>query len=538
MCHRDPDATHPKMDAEAALDLCVALYAVLAVGFMVALIVLFAVRRRDPLLRANNPPMLILMAAGAVFHILSEVVGNRHAAFLSAIEMAACPLWGYWVPYVLGAGPFFTGLYLRLFTYTTAVSREFNTYSAARARRWRWPVALVTVFPVACIAGLVTVTEGATRADEDLGTCVSERGFKIAVGAWMSACILALLVSVAFFRHGLVADFGGEIHKQAFVGVMGMVVLTAVAFVMLFAEEGLDNVANRFVATFSITTLYMWALGVLGAWPLWKTFRKKSGYLKVLDQQMEAVTQPIDSVMSVLEHAEDRGAARILFADFIAYCSLGSRPHMDRGKGAVTPPQAIATFYAQMDYWTNSKLAELGVTHRIDDPDMRKWPPLVATDIKRTHREIIERYFSRNAAPGFIDIGISDKVRDNTTRKNVAENTPDDLFAEAMWWAVGLLDEYYGENYLIRDVCARDVFTSAQNPSVRLMIQQMRRTEARRRMAEANLTSPEAEYADDGGALVAVVVGDEDVGVVSVDPHDNGGDIEMATDEDSSQDGN
>ena len=486
------------MDAEVALDFGVVLYAVLAAVFMVVLAVLFAVRRKDPLMRAHNAPMLILMAIGAAVHIMAEVVANRHTALLGVVETAACPLWGYWAPYVFGAGIFFTGLYMRLFTYTTAVSREFSAQSAASARRWRWPVALLTLFPIACIAALVTVTDGATYADYDRGTCVSKSGYKVAVGAWMSACILALLVSVALFRHGLVSDIVGEVRKQVFVGALGLIVLVAVAFVMLFAEEGLDNVANRFVATFSIATLYLWALGVLGARPLWKTFRHGSGYLQVLDDQLETISQPLTSIVVILKRAEDRSAARLLFADFIAYCSLESTPLMDRGGGKTTPH--IAAFYGQMDYWTHRKLMSLGVS----DVDMAQWPPLVTTDITRSHDDIIARYFAREGAPTFVDVGLRAKVRDNTTRKNIADNTPVDLFAEAMWWAVETLDEYYGETYLRDGICGRDVFTSAQTPAVRVMIQQMRQSEARIRMLDAKLTV-------DDESLVAIVPVEMDV---------------------------
>lgn len=489
------------MNGETALDFGVVLYAILATMFMIVLAVLFVVRCKDPLVRVHNPPMLILMSVGAAFHIVAEVVANRHIVFFKTVEVLACPLWGYWIPYVLGAGFFFTGLYIRLFTYTTAVSREFNSRGAARARQWRWPVALLTLFPIACIAVLVTTTPGATHVDNDSGTCESERGYKIAVGAWMSACILALLTSVAIFRHGYVADIVGEVRKQVFVGTMGIVVLGAVAFVMLFAEEGLEDVANRFVATFSITTLYLWALGVLGARPLWKVLRGDASYRRVHDEQLETISQPLDSVVAILKRAKDADAARTLFADFIAYCSLTSTPLMDRGRGKTTAPQDVAMFYAQMDYWTSCKIAASAFADH--EVNMNDWPPLVCSDIVRTKDEIITRYFTRVCVPGFVDVGMDTAARDSTTQNNVSEDIPVNLFKYAMWWAVGLLDEFYGEIYLKKDICGRDIFTSAQNPSVRTMIANLRRSEARNRMADAQLTVVTAGADDD--ALVAVV---------------------------------
>ena len=480
------------MDAAAVLDAVVVAYAAAVCVLMVVLVVMLAVCRADPVVRAHNAPMLALMALGGLFHTASEIVGNRHAAALRAVETAACPLWGYWLPYVAGAGPFFVGLYLRLFTYTTAMTRDLSARGAARARRWRWPVALLTLFPIACVAALVTVTPGASRVDADSDACTSERGYKIAVGAWVAACVLALLTSIAVFRHGYVADVIGEIRKQVFVSAMGVVVLCAVAFVMLFAGDGLDDVANRFVATFSVATLYLWALGVMGARPLWKAVHGDAGYSRVIGDRLELASQPLDSVRGVLDHAADRGAARLLLADFIAYCGVEGRPPIRRDRsGAATAPQAVAAFYAQIDAWTRARAGDDA------DADGAAWPPLVCGDFRRSHGELVQKYFSHPDLPDFVDVGMSQDVRDAVTRVSAAggRDPPAGLFVPALWWTLDLLDAHYGAIYLRKDVHGRDVVTSAQNTSVRDMLVTLRRGEAQRRLADADLVGAVGEDA-------------------------------------------
>lgn len=490
------------MDKAPVLDLVVVCYGIFAAFCMIILAIFAFLYRKDPIMRARNVPMTCLMCVGAAVHIISEVVANRHLNFLSAIEVTSCPLWGYWLPYVFGVGLFFVGLYLRLFTYTTAISREFSALSAMRARRLRLPVAIATLLPIVLITVLVTIAPGATFTDS--GACKSQNGYKAAVGVWLGTCIFALVLSVFVFRYGYVRDIVREARKQVFVAILGTIVFAAVVFVLIFAEDGLDRLANRAIATFSISTLYLWALGIMCGRPLWKVVRGDTSYSKIHDEQLELIEQPIESIRTVLERGEDRRAVRLLFADFLSYCKDETTPMMDLGGGKTASAQHTAALYGAMDNWTHTRPSTFG-----DQVDADQFPPLVSNDISRTSRDILAHWFSRPGAPQFVDIGMDSSLRDYTTGKHMSEGDVTNLFRRAMWWTVDRLDHFYGSHYLQTVILTRGIFSSAADGSVRLLLQDLRRSEAKLRVQQANLVDKK-DSSSEVESKVAVEVEEDD----------------------------
>ncbi len=468
-------------------------WVVLAYAGIVAILIavtgfLYIWYRRYRVMKARNVPMLFLMSTGAFFHIVAEMVGNRHVKELTLIEKLSCVMWGYWLPYVLGAGFFFTGLYLRLFTYTSAVSRNFTEVGARRALRLRIPIAMLTLCPiVALCVGMSLIGDEGAFVDEETGQCESHRVYKIAVGAWMSACIIVLVGSVCIFRGGFVADILGEVRKQVLVAFMGIVVMMAVVFVLVFAETGLDNVYNRVVATLSVATLYLWALGIMGMHPLWKVMRGDADYQKLLDEGMERMQQPLESVVSVIERGEDKGLSRVIFGDFLQYCGEEMRPMMDRGRGRFTNPQQLMAMHSVMDAWTLRAMEAHAYSDEELDEVLEGMPPLISeSGIIRSVQEIITKYFTNSGVPGFVELYIDASVRTHTTHKHMVEEDPIDTFKTAMWWSANLLDDFFGGEYIDGAIMSRDIFRARElDGPVRALLMELRREEGKRRVQKA-----------------------------------------------------
>ncbi len=452
--------------------------------------------RRNPVMLARNVPMLFFMSTGAFFHIVAEMVGNRHVKELTLIEKTSCVLWGYWLPYVFGAGLFFTGLYLRLFTYTSAVSRNFTEVGARRALRMRVPIALVTLCPIVALSiGLSVIDDDGAFVDEETGQCESGRIYKIAVGVWMSICIMILIASVAVFRGGFVADILGEVRKQVLVAFLGIVVMVAVVFVLVFAESGLDNAYNRVVATLSVTTLYLWALGIMGMHPLWRVMRRDHNYAKVLDEGLDRMQQPLESVVAVIDRNDDKDLTRLIFNDFLEYCADEMRPGMDRGRARHTDPRHVVLMYRVMDAWTQRVISAHAYNPDEEVEILEGMPPFVSeAGILRSAQEIITKYFTNTGVPGFVDLYMDASVRTHTTHKHMVDKDPIDTFKTAMWWAANLLDDFFGTTYIDGDIMGREVFQSKEHEtSVRVLLTELRRDEGRRRVQAARLADPSTE---------------------------------------------
>jgi hypothetical protein len=514
------------------LDWVALVYAGTVAVLIVGGLPLYIRHRHDHVVKARNVPMLVVMSVGAVFHIVSEMVSNRHLEVLTQLETLACPLWGYWMPYVLGAGLFFTGLYLRLFTYTSAISRDFTERAAACALRMRVPIAMMTLFPITSICVLATIMPGGSHVTE--GHCTSESGYKLAVGAWMSLCILVLISSVAVFRTGFVSDIVGETSKQFFVAGLGLVVLVAVGFVFIFAESGLNEVWNRFLATFSIATLYLWALGVLGLRPVWRVVRGDASYRRVFEEKVDKMQQPLESVVRVIERSNSKEINRLIVADFLLFCADPVRYMMDRGRDLPTNPSQVVTFYSMLDAWTQQTITASAMDPENEDYAIifQDMPPLVSEDIVRTPNEIIGRYFTNEGAPGYINLYIDGSVQTKVTKKHMIDNDPVDTFKDAMWWALRLLDEFYGEAYIDVHIRGREVF---QKDGVEELLNELRLEEGRRRIEAAQLvpvrtavptdSEDSSPSSSDGGVAVELEDGtttDTHQNLSSSDPDDDG----------------
>lgn len=464
--------------SDTPLDIAVVCYAVTVWAFSTVLTALLIVHRNDTMIRAINSLMTLMMALGANMHIMAEIVGNRHLSVLTGLEATSCAFWGYWLPYVLGAGPFFVGLYLRLFTYTTAMSRNMDAVQASAAQKMRLPVAVITMFPIVAAAVMVSITPGATTVLRD-GSCRSERGYKLVVGGWAVACMLALVVSIVVFHRALVADVVGEVRKQVFVAIMGVVALAAAVFAVVFAEQGLGDIANRTIATFSISTLYAWALGVMAAVPVWRVLRNDVEYKQLHDQQIAKIAHPLRSVRQIIDEGNDGDAVKLIFADFLAYCSEDTTPLMDRGGGVETSPGDFVGCYSMMDAWTQNQ--------NTTDAELEGFPPLLSGDIMRASTEVVQQYFTRHPTDtSFIDLRIDTSVRDGVTARFASDRGDILLFKDALWWIVDTLDTFYGKHYLNTAILTRGIL---YNSEVRMMLRDLRLREAKKRLGQASLTS-------------------------------------------------
>lgn len=504
------------------LDIGVLIYASIVVVFLVASSCMLCYHRKARPLHTRNPLLMSAMAFGGSMHIVAEMITNQHAVELSWVEQLSCVFFGYWMPYALGAGVFFTALYLRLFTYTAGVSVWCASHeSVSRARRSRVLIVLVTLAPIITVAILATVTEDATHIDSTTGQCRSAIVFKGLVAVWIVICILALMVSVVVFRRGFARDIIGEARKQCLVSIMGTVVAGAEAFVLVFAETGLDDPVNRALATFSAATLYLWSLGVLAARPLSRAAcGDTEKYDPLMSKQLGTMEQPLTSVRYVLENGLDSagaGTARTLFADFMMYCATNKNPMALQGSDHVIFSQPAATCYSCMDYWTQRKLHEEqdrdddddsgetqedaddgegvssnsgGARDSGDDgdgdgdsrpgtPGRNGFPPLVSQDVVRSDENIIALYFHDLPQE---DIGLNPEQRADVLA-DIRSRRDSSKFKRAMWAVVDLLDKVYASEYLNRAIYGRDIYSE----TIASFLIGIRRSKAREHLLSADL---------------------------------------------------
>ncbi len=489
------------------LDIVSISYAAFVSATLLVFAVLLCYRRRVRQLQTRSPLLLSLMAVGGVVHIVAETVTNQHTPRLSSIERMSCVLWGYWLPYVFGAGLFFTALYLRLFLYTAGVSVWCSTVQGvAKARRSRILIVFVTIGPMVAIAALATTTPGATGVSPVTGQCESDLTFKGCVAVWFVVCIVVLMGSVIVFRSSFARDVAHEARKQCLVSLMGVVVAGTMAFVLVFAETGLDDPINRALATCSAVTLYVWSLGVMAAKPLWRAMRngpaggRSDSFDPLMRHALSTMEQPVTTVRYVLENATDASVARKLFADFLVYCASNVRPSNVHGgdddggdESNAMPPEPLysqpaAACYAQMDYWTTRKLDDL-VT--VDDEDAeveertRGFPPLVSEDLVRSDVDITNKYFDLTYV-AHEDIGLDDRAK-ATLLDTIRGTAGPDKFRDAMWAVIDVLDRGFGAHYLTHDIYARDVYMDVDGGAVGNMIVMMKRAKAREHLREAEL---------------------------------------------------
>lgn len=469
-----------------ALDVAALIYASLVIVLLIASSFMLCYHRKARSMHTRNPLLMSAMAFGGSMHLVAEMITNQHLDVLSRVEQLSCVFFGYWMAYALGAGVYFTALYLRLFTYTAGVSVWCTSQeSVSRARRSRLLIVLVTLGPIITVATLATVTEDATHIDSTTGQCRSAIVFKGLVAVWVVLCILALMVSIVVFRRGFARDIIGEARKQCLVSLMGTVVAGTEAFVLVFAETGLDDPINRALATFSAATLYLWSLGVLAARPLSRAVCGDAGkYDSLTSERLGTMEQPLTSMRYVIENAgDDVSTARIVFADFILYCTTNERPKGMQGTNRVIFSQPAAACYSCMDYWTQRKLGEEDKDD--DDDDSRPgtprngFPPLVAQDIVRSDDNIIELYFRD---PPQEDIGLSQDQR-AFLYADIRSHGDSSKFKRAMWAVVDLLDKVYASEYLNRAIYGRDIYSE----TIASFLIGIRRSKAREHLLSADL---------------------------------------------------
>lgn len=413
------------------------------VMLLLAPVGLIAHRHYSPI-RARGVGLLTLIALGGAVHTAATMVSNRHAPALTALELSCCVLWNYWLPY-LGAGMWFTALYLRLYVYTAAVSQWCSARGARGWLRLRVPVALATAGSISLVCIAVTV-DGRSRTDAQDGVCVSPVSYKVAVIGWAAMCTVVLTASLIVFRASAAADGYGEFTPIAVVAVLGVVVTVNQTVVLVFGYLAMP--VTRAASTMSVALLYLWSFAMLGGKHLWHAMRGDEEYERIFDDNVEMMSQDLDDIIT------DASPIQGLTSDFIAYCEDPARKPVRIKLWFSVPAQLLAKSYLAMREWE--------VSMGEDETPLR------------SKQDICDAYMEESSDDY---IGVPPDMVE-TAR---ASDTPDAL-REVRTWVIQLLSDKFGRNYLNCDLYTRSFY-----PTIRIALDSHRRVKGMERLYEAGI---------------------------------------------------
>jgi len=467
---------------------------------MVYLLILagsLAYHRKKPFLAARGARFLVVMCLAAVLHIVTAIVGHQHADSLEDVERMSCVLWGYWLPYA-AVGIWFSSQYLQVMTYIAMLSYSLTWIGTRRVLFVRPFVAVFILAPPVLISIATTASPTAARIDPVTGECTSALAAKMAIAVWLLLCVAGLAVSLSLFRRTLSRDAMREMPRQWAVLIVSVGAAATQAYVVVVASTGFDDVANRVLATASISTMYAAAMSVLASRPLWKVLTSDQRYARMQETQLAETQQTVVSILRLMECAKPSRDTRLIVADFLLACSDPKCSRMDRGSEGITHPMRIVAFYAAMDTWVQRNLGDAYNHEQIPygRRDRDGFPPLISTDITRTARDIMRQNFpARFGGDGSCD---SDAVGPLNVPHDLAEaaqsiiastsiaNEPEvSIFRELMWWCIEILDAFFGKDYLNAWILQRPIYVHEQG--VRMAIIHVRQQEAASRLAEGGV---------------------------------------------------
>lgn len=462
-------------------------------------VMIFVIRMRDHAIMATHGSrfIAIMCVAGAV-HIIASTVAHRHSEYLELVEVQSCVLWGYWLPY-MAVGFWFACQYLQTLTYTVVLSRMFTQTGARRVIFSRPLIGTAILLPPLIINTLVSLIPNVAFVDPGTQACASQIWAKLVISFWIASCIALLAFTIVAVRRSFQNDAVREMPRQSMVLVISVAAAGAQAFVIVIAGRGLDDVANRFIATATITIMYVLAIGILAHRPLWKIRRGNDGYVQTQTFGLQSLQQPVKSVIQLLDLTaqEPKQEIRLVVSDFIDWVARFERPRMSVSRDqAPTHPSGLAALYASCDYYTYIKMKDIP-EYDVDSYGNRfdgGHPPLFASDARtRTAKEIVTTFFeppNGEHAGANSDVGplhIPQHIIDGVMAKCSAADTsvPPDIFVPLLWWILSHLDAYFGDEYLATAMLRSDMFLG--NKNVRLVITDVYRKQSQDRFGQAGI---------------------------------------------------
>jgi hypothetical protein len=467
--------------AKTGYDAFAIVWSVAVVAYLGILTVgLFCARER-PFLAMRGARFMMAMCCAAIVHVVAATVAHQHAEELEAVERLSCVVWGYWLPY-LAVGVWFSAQFLQVLSYTAMLAQSVSRVRTRRAIFARPFVAVVTMTPPVIIAVVVSASPDASRVDAETGACTSKIGAKVAIAVWVAVCVLALAMSLAWSRIVLVRDAAREMPRQWIVLAVAVAVAVAHVLVVVVAAGGFADVVNRVVATLTIGALYAVAMSVLAARPLWKVLRRDADYEFVEAEKLRSVHQPLDSVLTLLDHTADAPAPEVelVIADFLLFCAEPGRERMVRRDKTETHPVRLVSLYTAADAWTRRRRAS--TAHKRHPSYLaplygRKatggFPPLISEDITRTAANVVSGFFdpphgeSTSAAETAGELLMPRKMAQTVaTAVDLARprgEEPSDTFREVLWWVLETLDTYFGEMYMTDHIRRRAVWLNDED---------------------------------------------------------------------------
>ncbi len=445
-------------------DYAVVVYAVFGMFVLALISVCLFVKRRHPLVRAKLVGMLTLMSVGGLMHITSAVISNQHFPRLTRLERVSCITFSYVFPYGLGAGVWFVALYLRMWVHNSAMSRLCNAAGARMARQASWTIVLATLGPVWTILVLGIAT-GASQYDPVKMECVSTVWIKLSIVVWVGMCALLLFVSLVLFWRTTGEAANREFSLVAFVALMGIIVATSDALVVL--SGWLDTASGRGMVTFAVTSMYLWSVAVTAGPSLWHAIRKDAEYVELVEAQQSTIQVDIHDGLRRAYAAE----CWELVADFLDYCDNADRPDMDRGADVITDPMYSVAAFRAMENWLYGD----------DAPTVKPGAVYHPRDGGKENAVAICKRYLKKTSRWYIFCG--DEKASVALGKASAGRT--DAFDGILAWIIEDLDAHYGFVYINTDIFRREVLT--RNMGIVVVLREMREWCAQERFEQAHI---------------------------------------------------
>lgn len=464
--------------AKTGYDAFAIVWSVAVIAYLGILTVgLFCARKR-PFLAMRGARFMMAMCCAAIVHVAAATVAHQHSKELEAVERLSCVLWGYWLPY-LAVGVWFSAQFLQVLSYAAMLALSVSRAGTRRVIFSRPFVAVVTMTPPVIIAVVVSASPDVSRVDAETGACQSKIGAKVAVAVWIAVCVVALAVGLAWSHRIIARDASREMPRQWTVLAVAVAMSVMQVLVVVVAAGGFDDVVNRVVATLTIDMLYVVAMSVLAARPLWKVLRRDATYEFVEAEKLRAVHQQLGSVLTLMDHTADAPVPEVelIIADFLLFCSEPGRERMVRHDNKETHPSRLVNLYVAADAWTRRRraaTAHMRPKSHVAPLYGRKatggFPPLRSEDITRTAANVVSGFFDPPYGESTSEVETTGELlMPRKMAKAVATavelarprgEEPSDTFREVLWWVLETLDAYFGEMYMTEHIMHRAVWLS------------------------------------------------------------------------------
>lgn len=275
----------------------------------VFILITFCRYRKDPHYRWALFHNLMGLAIFAIFHLTGVFVANEYITGSNVLNSLMCPLWNFFLQYLLGVGLWITFLLQRLLYYMS-----LSTHTAAHKDTWLYKsnttnlVMFLIIMPPIMIICLCTIwADGSVSVinSRDEKTCENKMVWKIIVAIWIGFIwVLSLLVIVYTYGSGKLRNPQFDERLKCAIVLFSSMIVIVVNAIMAFTGS-LDKSIPRSINMIILCVFYFASFMML-IQSVWKTqpkFVKDSSeeallYLTRVNETIDAVPDTQDKLRS------------------------------------------------------------------------------------------------------------------------------------------------------------------------------------------------------------------------------------------------